>query len=160
MYGCDSPGSCQLSRIPGKLGLQLGACMKFVRGCSLWGRVCPSPSGSDCCPPASLPLVQDGPVCCWLAFLWYSLIPLFCERARLCIRLEPFIGKFFYFPLSLAIPQFGLLSQVSSLRLSSGHSGPVFTLSMQPTPPCSAPAHCWRMRASGLLLRWELWLGG
>ena len=31
--------------------------------------------------------------------------------------------------LSLAIPQFGLLSQVSSLRLSPGHSGLVLTLS-------------------------------
>ena len=35
------------------------------------------------------------------------------------------MGKF---SLSLAIPQFGLLSHVSSLRLSSGHSGPVLTL--------------------------------
>ena len=31
--------------------------------------------------------------------------------------------------MSLATPQFGLLSHVSSLRLSSGHSGPVLTLS-------------------------------
>ena len=29
----------------------------------------------------------------------------------------------------LAVPQFGLLSYLSSLRLSSGHSGPVLTLS-------------------------------
>ena len=29
---------------------------------------------------------------------------------------------------SLAIPRFGLLSHISSLRLSSGHSGPVLTL--------------------------------
>ena len=29
----------------------------------------------------------------------------------------------------MAIPQSGLLSQVSSLRLPSGHSGPVLTLS-------------------------------
>ena len=29
----------------------------------------------------------------------------------------------------VAIPQSGLLSQVSSLRLPSGHSGPVLTLS-------------------------------
>ena len=34
----------------------------------------------------------------------------------------------------LAVPQFGLLSYLSSLRLSSGHSGPVLTLSMQPMP--------------------------
>ena len=36
---------------------------------------------------------------------------------------------FFFSSLSLAIPQFGLLSHVSSLRSSSGHSGPVLTLS-------------------------------
>ena len=40
----------------------------------------------------------------------------------------------------VAIPQSGLLSQVSSLRLPSGHSGPVLTLRMQPVPPCPAPA--------------------
>ena len=34
-----------------------------------------------------------------------------------------------FFSLSLASPQFGLLSQVSSLRLPSGHSDPVLTLS-------------------------------
>ena len=32
------------------------------------------------------------------------------------------------FIFSLAIPQFGLLSHVSSLRLSPGHSGPVLNL--------------------------------
>ena len=30
---------------------------------------------------------------------------------------------------------------------------------MQPAPPCPAPARWWHMRASGLLLHWELWLG-
>ena len=43
------------------------------------------------------------------------------------------MGKFslslLFFP-TLAIPQFGLLSHISSLRLSSGHSGPVLTLRM------------------------------
>ena len=55
---------------------------------------------------------------------------------RQCLRLELFAGNFFLFPffffffsLSLAIPQFWLLSHVSSLRLSSGHSGPFLTLS-------------------------------
>ena len=94
------------------------------------------PSRSGCHLPASLPpVVGEGPVCIWLALLWYSLNPLSCEKARLCLRLEPFAGKFFFFffffflfLLSLAIPQFGLLSQVSSLRLSSGHSGLVLTI--------------------------------
>ena len=40
------------------------------------------------------------------------------------------------FPLSLAILQFKLLSHVSSLRLPSGHSGPVLTLS---NAACSSP---------------------
>ena len=47
----------------------------------------------------------DGPVRSQLALLWYSLIPLFCEQARLCLRLELFTGKFslslsYFFPLS------------------------------------------------------------
>ena len=82
----------------------------------------------------------DGPVHSRLALLWCSLSPLFCEWARLYLRLELFKGIYsLFFFLSLAIPQFGLLSQVSSLSLSSGHSGPNLTLSMQSTPPCSAP---------------------
>ena len=60
---------------------------------------------------------------------------------------------------SLAIPQFGLLSHISSLRLSSGPSSLVLTLSIQPVLPCSAPALCWQMGASGLPLHWELQLG-
>ena len=66
---------------------------------------------------------------------------------------ESSLSLSFFF--SLAIPQFGLLSHVSFLRLSSGHSGLVITLSMQPAPPCSALA-CWCGWASGLLCHWEL----
>ena len=57
------------------------------------------------------------------------------------------------------MPQFGLLSHVGSLRLSSGHSGLVLTLSLQLVSPCSAPACCWWTQASGLLLQWGLRLG-
>ena len=54
---------------------------------------------------------------------------------RQCLRV--FRGKvlsLFFFPLSLAVlqfglPQLGLLSHVSSLILSSGHSGSILTLS-------------------------------
>ena len=67
-------------------------------------------------------------------------------------------GKFSLFSFSLAFPQFGLLCYVSTLRLSSGHSGLVLTLSMYPVPPWSAPTHWWRPQASGLLLHWELQL--
>ena len=91
---------------------------------------------------ARLPLCLwqgSGPVLSQLALLWYSLNPLFCEPARLCLTLELFVGKFSlslsFSPLSLAIPQFGLLSHISSFRLSLGHSGSVLTLSMQPAPP-------------------------
>ena len=84
-------------------------------------------------PPASLPQEGDGPVGSLPALLWYLLSPLFCERAQQCLRLRLFLGKFSlslsFLSLSLAIPQFGLLSHVSSLRLPSGHSGPVLTLS-------------------------------
>ena len=102
---------------------------------------------------SSLPPAGDGPIHSWLALFWHSLSPLFCERARLCLR--AFCGKvlslslplslslsLFFFSLSLAIQQFGLLSHVSSFRLYSGHSGQVLILSNAPAPPCSAPA-CW-----------------
>ena len=100
----------------------------------------------------------DGPVYSWLALLWYSLNPLFCEWTRLCLRLELFWGSSLPLSLfvSLAIPQFGLLSHVSSLRLSSGHSDSILTLSIQSIPLHSAPALCWWPQASGLLLHWEL----
>ena len=79
----------------------------------------------------------------------------------MCLWIELFIGKFSLslFFSSLATPQFGLLHHLNSLRLSSGHSGLGLTLNMQPTPFCSAHASWWQMRASGLLLRWELRLG-
>ena len=48
--------------------------------------------------------------------------PLFCARAWRCLRL----GLAFRVA---AIPQSGLLAQVSSLRLPSGHSGQLLTLS-------------------------------
>ena len=98
------------------------------------------------------------PACSQLALLWYSLNPLFCEPVRLCVSLEPFVGKFsvsFLFSLSLVVPQFGMLSHVSSLRLSSGHSGPVLTLSTDYAAhvpvfsPCSLVVDgslCWQLQ--------------
>ena len=108
--------------------------MQFGRVCHLWSRVCPLPSeGSGYRQPSSLPPAGDGLVHCQLAFLWYLLSPLFRERAQQCLRLELFTGKFslslLFFFLSLAIPWFRLLSHISSLRLPSGHSGLVLTLS-------------------------------
>ena len=95
----------------------LGACSQFDGGCSLWGK--------DCVLPLAL-VVTCLPLCLWrgeglvqsqLALLWYSVNPLFCEPARLCLKLELYAGKFSlssFPPISLTIPQFGLLSQVSS----------------------------------------------
>ena len=72
------------------------------------------------------------------------------------------MGKLSHFFFSLRlISQFGLLAHVSSLRLSSGHSGLVFTLSTDDAVCASmfSPTRWWWMQASGLLLCWELWLG-
>ena len=73
-------------------------------------------------PPCLLPLAGYEPVHRWLALLWNCSVPLFCQQPAVCS------GRFI-FSLSLAIPQFKLLSHISSLRLPSGHSGLVLTLS-------------------------------
>ena len=87
---------------------------------------------------AHLPLCLqrwDGQVHGWLALLWYSLSPSFCELVRLCLRLELFVGMFslsltlFFFSSLWRSHCFGCYLTVSSLRLSSGLSGPVLTLS-------------------------------
>ena len=91
--------------------------------CSLVGDAV---SGAEFAPfpfPCLLPLVGDGPACSWLALLWnFSVFLLFCEWPA--VRSGRLI-----FSLSFAVPQFKLPSHVSSLRLPSGHSGQVLTLS-------------------------------
>ena len=74
--------------------------------------------------PAPLPTASGGagPVCSLRALLWTCSVPLFCERPAVCL------GRLI-FSLSFAVPQFKLVSHKSSLQLSSGHSGPVLTLS-------------------------------
>ena len=105
---------------------------------------------------------EDGLVRSQLALLWCSLNPLFCEQTRL--RVRAFHGKvfslslFFFFPLS-GDPTVWLLYQVSSLRLSLGHSGPVLTLSTNDAARASLSSPWWRTRAPGLLLHWQLRLG-
>ena len=59
-----------------------------------------------------------------MALLWNCSVPLFCEWLAVCSG-----WLIFSLSLSLAIPQFKLLSRISSLRLPSGHSGLVLTLS-------------------------------
>ena len=110
---------------------------------------------------ACLPLClwwQEGPVRSWLALLWFC--SLLYSVSRPGCASELFTRKFslslslsFFF--SLASPQFGLLSHVSYLRLSSGHSG---------HPKHAAHAslfspRCWRRHASRLPLCWESRLG-
>ena len=110
---------------------------------------------------AHLPLCLqwgEGPVCRQLPLLWYLLNPLFCEWARLCLRLELFIGKF-----SLSFSFFSLWLFHSfdcyfTLATSDFPQG-IQALSMQPMPPCLAPACWWQTQTSGLLLHWELRLG-
>ena len=89
--------------------------MQCGRGCGPWGRACPFPLH-----PCLLLLAGLGwSAASWL--LWTCSDPLFCERAAVCS------GRLI-FSLSFAVPQFKLVTHKSSLRLSSGHSGPVLTL--------------------------------
>ena len=80
----------------------------------LWGHSCPLLALAALAP---LSLAGDGPARSRLALL----NPLFCEQAWQCLSLGLFAG--------VVIPGSGLLSQVSSLRLPSGRSGRVLTLS-------------------------------
>ena len=92
-----------------------------------------------------------GPVHSQLALLWCLLNPLFYEPARL--RVRTFSEKvliFFFLSLSLAIPPFGLLPHVSSLRLFSGHSGPVLTLSTDYAARASLSSLCLLVANSSL----------
>ena len=96
--------------------------MQCDRGCCLCGKVGPF-------------LQQGWAVRCQLALLWNCSVPLFSKRAHSVfglvhsLSLSLSLSRSLSLSLSLAIPQFKLLSRVSSLRLPSGHSGPVLTLS-------------------------------
>ena len=68
------------SRIPGcqeDLVSNWESACSLVEDACLWSRVCPLPSGSGCCMPASLPLAGDGlagplpALCRQLSLLWY-----------------------------------------------------------------------------------------
>ena len=69
--------------------------------------------------------------------------------------LELFTGKLSLslFSLFLAILRFGLLSHISSLRLSSGHSGLVLTLRTDNDTHASLSSP-----HSLVVLHWQLWL--
>ena len=68
-------------------------------------------------------------------------ILLFFEHARVQLAvLEPFMEKVFFFLVFLMIPRFLLWSHVSSLRLSSGHSGLVLNLRTNNAAHASLPS--------------------
>ena len=93
---------------------------------SLWGCNCPLPALAAC--------HWRGMVCRRLVLF----SPLFCVWVWWCL------GAFRV----VAIPQSGLLAQVSSLRLPSGHSGPVLTLSN--AARTSLPSPCLLVTNAGI----------
>ena len=113
----------------------------------LWGHNCPLLALAALAP---LSLAGDGPVCSRLAL--FSL--LFCEQAWQCLSLWLFAG--------VTIPGSGLLFQVSSLRLPSGHSGPVLTLSNVPHTSLPSPrlfvgdASVWAAAPLGVAVRYVI----
>ena len=156
--GCNPPGRCQPSRIPGSLGYKLEACSQFGRRCCLSGRVCPFPALAG----ALLPPTSSGG---WVSPQPASSALVFAQSLALWVAGSA-LGEGFsqdrsisFLSLSLAIPQSALLSHVTSLTLNSGHSGLVLTLSnaalSSPFIPHSlvADASVWATSLLGVALR-------
>ena len=124
-WACVLCPSCQPCRIPGRLGWQLGACSQFSGGCHLWGQDCPLPSGSGCC---CLPLClwqedgqsTPGQLSSGIHLILCSVSRPGCSLGQCFLRQSSLSPSLSFSFLSLTIIQFGLLSHVSSLRLSSG----------------------------------------
>ena len=133
-----SPGAVRL--LPSAVPASVSACLeRLVSLLGSWSLAAtlstlPSPSLPLSPPFCLLRPAGDRPVHSRLALLQNcSVLPLFCQ--------EPAVSSVrafcrLIFSLSLAIPQFKLPSQVSSLRLPSGHSSQVLTLS---NAACSSP---------------------
>ena len=100
----------------------------------LWGRNCPLPALAAL---ACLSLAGDGPVRSQLSLF----SPLFCAQAWQCLRL----GLAFCM---VVIRQSGLLAQVSSVSLRSGHSGQILTLSN--AAHTSLPSPCLLVMGAGI----------
>ena len=91
-----------------------------------------------------------------IRFFFYTLTKALGQRfdifsspsPRFIVSLLPFkqsscfSDSLFFFSLSLWLSH-SLGCYLMLALLSTGHSGPVLVPSMQPTPPCSAPALCW-----------------
>ena len=126
---CDTPGTCEPPRIPGRHGLQLATCSQFGERYSLWGQDYSSPLPySSGCPTASLPQGREGPKCSQLALLWYSLghNPSFSTKVTPLLSMPGVTmgskslsqeGSFCFY---VCLSGFGLLSHISPFRLSSG----------------------------------------
>ena len=89
---CHPPGGCQPSRIPEDLVSNWEPAHSLVEDAVSGSLIAPYlPVLAVACLPLCLRRRGDRPVCSWLALLWYSLNPLFCERTKLCLR--AFQGK-------------------------------------------------------------------
>ena len=124
----------------------------------LWGHDCPLPAlaALACLSPAG-----DGPFCSWLALssvqfscsvMSDSLRPHESQHAKpSCPSPTPRVHSVVSYVRAfhvVAIPQSGLLFQVSSFRLLLGHSGPVLTLS---NAACaSLPSPCLLVADAGI----------
>ena len=113
------------------------------------------PSGSGCGTPASVSLVGERALYT-ASYLSFCICLVLCSVSRpgCLLDLSQEISLFFFF-VHLEILRFGLLSHLSSLRLSSGHSGPVLTLSTDYAAhvpvfsPCSLVVDgslCWQLQ--------------
>ena len=139
--GCDPPGRCQLSGSQEDVVSNWEPTHSLVEDVGLWGQDCSSPRRpEDCLLALAVPCL---PLCLWW-WWWWEGVGLYTSASSPLVFhfIEPFVGKLSFFPPSLAIPQFGLLSHVSSLRLSSRHSGPVLTLSANDAARASLSILC------------------
>ena len=117
-----------------ELSVSSRACLQFGRGCLSGARIAPFQLWM--LPALRLSPAEDGPVCSPLALLWYSLSPLFCERAWQCLRLGLFTGQFFLsFWLSHSL---GCYLKLVPSDCPQGIRNAAH-------PPCSAPACWWRL---------------
>ena len=99
--GCDTPGRCELSRIPGKDVYQLATCSQFVGRCSLGGLDCSNslPSWSGCSTLDYLPPGREDHkqqlVCSPLAFARGTIFCFECAWGH-HEALESFTEKAFF----------------------------------------------------------------
>ena len=126
---------------------------------TVWWRMPVSGTKMDPCLPALAvaclllpPAAGEGPVCSWLPLLWYLLNPLFCEWASLCVRLEPFMRKFFFFffsffPLWLSHSFGGYLTYLPQIVLRA----------FRPSPYLKHATHASLSRPSSLVADASKW---